>query len=523
MLASMRVLAKGFVAKILMLFLVVSFGIWGVGDMVRNHGPSFAAKVGDETISPLQFEVQKQRIARQIQAMGVQNFDPNQLAEAILRQVVQQKLLIQSMKDLGLYVGDDLLASNVRRDMQFMDETGKFSATKFHGTLAGANITEGEFLQQLKAETAGKFLIASLDMADVVPPAPVLALEAAAAAETRDAVIVTVPAAATAALPSDEAIQQFYDANKDMLYRAPERRTVEYVMLAPADLSTIINNAITAEMVKEAAIDKPDATEEQLRASLRASERERVLHDLRGTIEDEMAAGSSLGEAVAKSGVKAQSILLKDVAAEDKSPRTNLEKAVIAQGFQLVEGDVSDLVTTPEGITFIASVKAVTSAAPKPLDAVKADVKTRVLEEARRETARTKVAEVKEALGKEPKWQTALAPFNLSTRTVADLKRLPEGKKSPSGIPDALHRAIFERSVGQAAGPWALPNGDQLLAIVTTSYFPPVEQKKPSAETIKPMIEQLNQATQNAAMNSFSTRHSVVVNPEILHPKAPQQ
>ena len=95
MLDSMRGLAKGFISKALMLFLVLTFAVWGAGDIVRGGGSNYVAKVGNERISPSVFLADQRNMQQSLEAMGVKDINPQALGNEILRRMVQQKLISQ--------------------------------------------------------------------------------------------------------------------------------------------------------------------------------------------------------------------------------------------------------------------------------------------------------------------------------------------------------------------------------------------------------------------------------------------
>ena len=65
MLEALRKSVSGILAKILIALLIVSFAVWGIGDMVRSYGRDVVAQVGDRSISAGEF-----RQAYQIQVSG---------------------------------------------------------------------------------------------------------------------------------------------------------------------------------------------------------------------------------------------------------------------------------------------------------------------------------------------------------------------------------------------------------------------------------------------------------------------
>jgi len=525
MLNTMRSIASGYIAKALLLFLVLTFAIWGIGDIFTNAGASYAARVGNATISVGEFERSKAMIARQMQAMGIEGADANNMSVNILRQLVQQQLTLQAVDDLGLVVNNDLLAKQLTGKLEYQNVDGSFNGKGFQNMLANMRMSEGQFLDQQRKETATKFLLASLEMNDVVPPTSVMTLVASSNSETRDAVLITIPSHPATNRVTDDAIKADYEANKSALYMEPEKRTLEYVTLNPADVNALLDAAITPDMLRDAQTANPKASHEQIIAELRAEKRDSVLRQVTNAVEDALAAGSSLGEAVAKSGIKATSQLLADVnEAKAKHETNDVTKTVTSQGLRLSEGEISGLITTPKGTMVMVSVKSITPPTPKPLEAVKTDIKLRVAQQVARVEALEKVQKFKDALNQEgatTHWQKIANDMGLPTRRMANLSRpsTEDGKVPASNpaLPTALHQAIFEREVGQVAGPLASANGDQTLALVAARHpVKPDLSTKALEKIAKQLTETINQQVQGRAFTSFAEQHTVKVNDALL-------
>ena len=114
MLDSMRGLAKSFVAKGLMTLLVLSFALWGVGDIVRSQSSGTLASVGGESIGPNQFIGEVRQMQQAMAQMGVTDINPQALQGEVLRRMIQERLLTQWAHDTGLRVNRETLAQTVR-------------------------------------------------------------------------------------------------------------------------------------------------------------------------------------------------------------------------------------------------------------------------------------------------------------------------------------------------------------------------------------------------------------------------
>lgn len=506
---SMRRLGSGIFAKIMVVFIAAAFGLWGVGDVLRSGGPGYAAKVGSDTISVAEFQRQKTLLDRQMQAMGVQGLDASKMEVAVLRQLIQQHLIRQETQDLGLRVNDALLAQTLRRQPQFLNKDGSFNSEAFKRSLDNLRISEAAFLAQLKDETAGRFLVSSLDMSDITPPAPVLALAATTAGETRDAILVTIPAHAPADKVTDAALKGYYEEHK-LLYLTAPTRTLEYVTFAPSEVNGWIDKIITTQ--KQGEGTAPKITDE-----MRKDARDDAMRELTNGVEDALAGGSTLGGAMSKLGFKAQSHMLNNITPDSAKNREDaVEKSAIEQGLALGDGEISGVITTPGGTALMVAVKSTNAAMPKPYEDVASEVRTAFTQQLGRDEARAKAQDVKDALAKEATWQAALTKFELYGRPISNVPRAVEGKSAAYGMPIPMQEAIFERNVGQVAGPLNLPNGDQLLAIVTASHHPRPEQAKIDSATRDKLIESIGQDVEGAAYNDFARRRPIKINPQLL-------
>ena len=428
MLNTMRDLSKSLVSKLLMLLLVVSFGIWGIGDIARNQGSGYAIKVGHEKISIPEFQQQRSQMARQLEAVGIKDFPENQLIMSVIQKMVQEKLSLMAMRDMGLVVNEELIAKTIADMPDFKDKNGKFDAAAFKAAVSSRQLNEKALVSQIKRVVAGRFLTESLAMHDAVAPNSMLTLEAMVAGETRDAVIFTIAAADASGAANEEALKAYYEENKAIHYMLPERRTLEYVVLTQPEIDAFVDQSITEEMLAEAAKAKPDLAKPLLRMKLKTEQRDGILHTLGNSIEDELAAGKTMAEAFAKAGITATPRTLADATADQKTSADDVISNVVEQGFSLGEGEISRLIRSKKGTLLMVATKKIIAAEPQPYEAVKAEVKTRFAKQSMRDAAQAKAVKVKEALASAPNWQSVAEEQRLSSRAVSRITRPADGK-----------------------------------------------------------------------------------------------
>lgn len=497
MLDSMRNLSKSFVSKLLMILLVVSFAVWGIEDVMRNSGPSYAAKVGGERISINDFQQQRSLVARQLETLGMKDLPPGKLEMSVIQQLIQQKLALMTMKDMGLVVNDELIGNLIASMPEFKNKDGKFDGKKFKDLLDRQRLTEKAFIAQLKRDIAGKFLTDSLDMRDAMPPSSLITLESVIQGETRDAVLLTVPAKASVSA-DEKALKEFYEENKSIAYMNPEKRVLDYVVLTKAEIDSL-TSAKEGEKVS----------------------RDAALHQFGNAVEDELAAGKTMSEAFKKAGITTTPRTLNNATAEmAKTSEDDVIKTVAEQGFSLGEGEISRLISTKGGTMLMVSAKKIIPAAPKSFEEVKGDVEVRMGKQLARDAARDKAVAVKTELAKAPNWEAVAQTHGLGTRAVSRVARPSDEKTAVDGLPVALQQAIFERKVGEVAGPLTLENGDQVLALITQSRLPEKSTVNVSDKNMARMGENLGQYIQGRAYESFTKTHKVEVNPAVMRQQA---
>jgi len=285
-----------------------------------------------------------------------------------------------------------------------------------------------------------------------------------------------------------------------MAYLRPEQRVLEYVVLSKAEIDTLGSTKNVEKISRDVA-----------------------MQEFANTVEDELAAGKTMGEAFKKAGITTSIRTLNNATAEmAKTSTDDIIKTVAEQGFGLGEGEISRLISTKAGTMLMVSAKKITPAEPRPFEEVKGDVEVRLSKQLARTTAREKAVTVKAELAKAPNWEAVAQTHGLSTRAVSRVARPADGKAVVDGLPLALQQAMFERKVGEVAGPLALENGDQMLALVTQSRLPEKNAGAVSQKEVARMGDRLVQDIQSRAFESFAKSHKVVVNPAIMRQQEAQ-
>lgn len=227
---------KTWVAKVLFSLLVVSFAIWGIGDVFSNSLGSSVATIGDQKISAQRYSSSlNAEIRAQSQRFG-QPID-GEMARAIgldrqvLARMAQEATLDQALAELNVSAPDDAVRELIVNDPSFTG-AGGFDEANYRYALAQANYTVEEF------EDATRRALARAELADALSVggvAPVGAVDAIYDYQTERRTIqfISIDGADKAEAigeATEEQLAAYHEANADF-FMAPETRSATYIAL----------------------------------------------------------------------------------------------------------------------------------------------------------------------------------------------------------------------------------------------------------------------------------------------------
>jgi peptidyl-prolyl cis-trans isomerase D len=248
MLQLIRSKATSFVVKILFGLLIVTFGIWGVGDIFRDRGGPEAtvATVGSRSVTADELNQAVQNDMERLRGALGGSLDAQQakqlgIVDQALQRLINSDLVELEINRLGLAIGDQATRDAIVGNAQFHDPSGQFDRNIYAQALAANHMTEAQFETLMRGDLLRAQLVESLT-SGMTPPQPLVDALYRARAERRVADTVTVPpsAAGTIAAPSEEQIAEYYHAHEDH-FRTPERRSFTVATLLAADVAAGID------------------------------------------------------------------------------------------------------------------------------------------------------------------------------------------------------------------------------------------------------------------------------------------
>ena len=488
MLQSIRNAAQGFVGRVIMSvvmgLIIISFAIWGVGDMLRGFTSSTVATVGGQSISDQAFRNAYQDVLTNYQRRMHANLT-NEQAHAygidaqVLQQLITETALDVRSRALGLGISDDALAAAIRQSSEFKDASGQFSPAAFEQAMRDQGVNERGYLANMRRSILAGFLQGALSL-NMTAPRVVTEAEAKYDSETRGIDYYALPAAAAGDIPapSDDALKAYYNDRKAD-YEAPEYRSMNILSLEPEMLA------------KPESVSDADARAfyEKEKDTRFGTPEKRKLQQI--VFPDDAAANEA--EAKIKAGasfddlVKARNLSEADVDLGETSKSAMFDKAVADAAFALPAGGVSEIVKSQFG-PVIVRVQSVTPGDLKPYSAVAQEIKTIIAVDNAVNDVQTVHDKIEDQKASGKSVVEAAKAVGLDAQEIASVSA--EGlddKGQPVKLPEAqsLLRAAFASDVGVDEA--ALPTKSRGFVWFEITKIEPARQR--SFEEVKAEVE----------------------------------
>ncbi|XUY28002.1 peptidyl-prolyl cis-trans isomerase [Agrobacterium sp. rho-8.1] len=254
MLDSLRSASRTLAAKILLLLLVLSFGVWGISASLVTSNSHSVMTVGDQTVSPNEYRFAYQRQMADVgRQFGTRLTTEQAKAFGLDRQVFSQLAAGAALDELAskmnLGLSEDRLATLISEDPSFKSPTGQFDRNLFSQRLRGAGFNEDDYVKERsKVAVRGQIVDAVSD--GFKPPQVLVDALKQYRDEQRsiDYILLSNANIDPVKAPADDVLAAWFEKNKDK-YRAPEYRKFSYVKLEPSDIAD--QGAITDQQISD--------------------------------------------------------------------------------------------------------------------------------------------------------------------------------------------------------------------------------------------------------------------------------
>ncbi len=345
MLVNLRKIAGTWLMAIFSFLIIISFAVWGIGDIFRGRTSNTVVTVGEVEISDLDVSREFRREMDRLQALFGGNLDSEQALRLGLLDRAVDALVARTLYDLdsaerGLAVGDERVLAEIKSTRSFQNAAGVFDPGVFASTLAASGLSEEQYVAILRNDIRRGQLLGSIAAA---APSPDVLVEALYRHREQRRVaeyfVVGRDGVGDAGEPDDAALAAYHEANAAR-FTAPEYRKLTFIHITAEELADEI--AVSEEEIeaeyddRRGALVQPEKrTVDQIllgdEGTAKAA-RERVMNG-----EDFFAVAEDLA------GMDAEEVALGEVT------RGGLVEEVADAVFDLGEGDVGAPVQSPFG------------------------------------------------------------------------------------------------------------------------------------------------------------------------------
>ena len=466
MLDSIRQGVSSWVIKILLGLLILSFAVWGIGDIFLGAGanPSVAT-VGGQEITAAEFVRNYQRDVQSLASRAGRNVTPDEAREfGLVRQtisrMVTQTMLGETARGYGLSISDSLIRDAVWSNEAFHDVTGRFDQNRFLQTLAQNGLSEEEFVGSIRLDLARDQLLSSISVGTFAP-GPLIEPIFKHRQEQRVAemAVIDLSTIADPAAPEEPDVVRFYEENESR-YIAPEYRAVTYVWIAPDALVDEIEvTQDELERTYQARIDSYFTAEQRdAEQVIYASESEAI------AARERLVAGESFESVAADTGAINEGATDLGTVEWLDLPE-DLGDAI----FDLSEGAVSDPLETAFGF-HIVRVSRIAPEGTQPLDDVRAEIEEEIKRNRSYDGLNDLVARLEDEMAGGRTLEDAAARVRLSAVRLDAIDRVGRDRagNTVSGIADLdrFIESVFSGEEGRVSNPQESADGGFFLARV---------------------------------------------------------
>ncbi len=462
-------------------FLVISFVVWGIGDVFRGFGRSTVAKIGSTEITIEAFRTLYNERLQQFSRQFGRPISSDQartmgLDKVVIGQLIAEIVLDERVRSLGLALPDAEVSKQIMTDPSFLGPNGQFDRYRFEATIRNANYTEARFVAEQRRRLLRRELAGTISTGLSAPKALIDAVNRYDN-EQRSIEYVLLDRAQAGEIPppTPEALAKYFDERK-ILFRAPEYRKVVIVSLIPSE---------QARWIEIADADLKRAYEER-RARYVTPERRHILQidfpnaEAAQAAADRIAKGAKFDEIAKELGKTEKDIDLGTVA-----KAAVIDRAAADAAFALKEGEVSAPVKGRFG-TVLVQVLKIEPEQVRPFEQAAGELKQELA------TARAKSEifdiynKIEDARAEGKSLAEAAENLKLPARTVEAIDRSGRDAAGvPVSLPDQrLLAGAFSTDVGVERDPLQIQDGYIWYDVtgITPSRERPLDEIKEQVE-----------------------------------------
>jgi len=235
MLQTIRERAQGWIAWAIVILISIPFALWGIQSYLGVGSEPVVAKVNGIEITEREFEQRYHQVRTRLRdqlgaAFRPELFDDRVMRPQVLEQIIEETLLLQVSREMGLRASDAELRTAIMSNPAFQRD-GRFARDAYERMLQLQGLSQVQYEEGLRQRIVGSQLERALVASELVTERELretLRLDR----QQRDLSYVRVPKADFLSDEpiSEEEIVAYYRANQDR-FQVPERVRVQYLVL----------------------------------------------------------------------------------------------------------------------------------------------------------------------------------------------------------------------------------------------------------------------------------------------------
>jgi peptidyl-prolyl cis-trans isomerase D len=438
-----RRIVKSWVAAVLIGLLIISFAVFGIGDVFRGMGTDTVVKAGSRELTSAdyrrEFDTYKAQAEERVgQPVPIDMAIERGLDRQVLEGLANRESFAELIHRMGVRVSDKQIADQIKQIPAFFDRiSGKFDEKLYAGALAERQLTPETFERYMRDEMGQQQVMAAM-ASGLRAPRVYAALGAAYALEGRDAswFVVNPSMVPEPPRPTDAQLQAFMKENAAQLTR-PEFRQLTVVRFSANALAPSIT-VDPAEVQKRFDFRKDSLATPELRTVVQIPAKD-------------AASATRVAQALAGGGdiaAAARAIGVEPVVYADKPRTAIVDRRVAAAAFSLPEGAVSPPIQGELGYAVVKVMK-VTPGKTVSLPEVRAAIEAELRADAAAEKVYEQTQVYEDAHGAGATLAEAAAKAGVQTIPVGPVTASGQNMQGqPSGVPEQILKAAFDLPTG---------------------------------------------------------------------------
>lgn len=392
MLERIREGSQGLVAKSILVLVILTFALAGIGSYLGGSTQVDAVVVNGQSISKAEFDNEFAKETANLERQYGEMFkmianNPTYMESVrsdVLERLIAKELIIQAANNMDLRVGDEEIKETIRSMEEFQVD-GEFDNNRYLSLVRSAGYRVDQFKELLRVDLTRTQLMSALVATDFVldnEAKKIASLEQ----QLRDIryIDINVSDFVKDAVVSDAEVSDYYDVNSGQ-FTTQDQLSIEYLELKVSDLISRVS------VEEEKVVEQYNSSITQYQTP----ERRRVSHILFEFGEDEAAAKLKADAALVR--VKAGedfAVLAKELSEDtfsgedggdlDWMTNDNADDIFTSAVFSLGNDATSDVIRTDSGF-HIAKITEFEASATTPLKEVHDEIKQELLTEAAKE------------------------------------------------------------------------------------------------------------------------------------------